>query len=86
MALHTPGHTPGSMSFWFPQDKLLIAGDTLFRRGIGRTDLWAEIIARLNNPSVRDSIASMKMRLSLPAMDRRRASEMRFARIRFIRG
>ncbi|PCD00946.1 MBL fold metallo-hydrolase [Halopseudomonas pelagia] len=40
VALHTPGHTPGSMSFWFPQDKLLIAGDTLFRGGIGRTDLW----------------------------------------------
>jgi len=38
--LHTPGHTPGSMSFWFPAARLLIAGDTLFRRGIGRTDLW----------------------------------------------
>ncbi len=40
VALHTPGHTPGSMSFWFAQDKLLIAGDTLFKGGIGRTDLW----------------------------------------------
>ncbi|WP_263144056.1 MBL fold metallo-hydrolase [Pseudomonas sp. RIT-PI-AD] len=40
VALHTPGHTPGSMSFWFPEAKLLIAGDTLFRRGVGRTDLW----------------------------------------------
>jgi len=40
VALHTPGHTPGSMSFWFPKDKLLIAGDTLFKNGIGRTDLW----------------------------------------------
>lgn len=40
VALHTPGHTPGSMSFWFESDRLLIAGDTLFRRGIGRTDLW----------------------------------------------
>lgn len=40
VALHTPGHTPGSMSFWFAGDRLLIAGDTLFRRGIGRTDLW----------------------------------------------
>lgn len=40
VALHTPGHTPGSMSFWFPQDRLLIAGDTLFKGGIGRTDLW----------------------------------------------
>jgi len=37
---HTPGHTPGSMSFWFGSEKLLIAGDTLFRRSIGRTDLW----------------------------------------------
>ncbi|MDP9713536.1 UNVERIFIED_ORG: glyoxylase-like metal-dependent hydrolase (beta-lactamase superfamily II) [Pseudomonas fluorescens] len=40
VALHTPGHTPGSMSFWFSEAKLLIAGDTLFRRGVGRTDLW----------------------------------------------
>jgi glyoxylase-like metal-dependent hydrolase (beta-lactamase superfamily II) len=40
VALHTPGHTPGSMSFWFADAKLLIAGDTLFKRGVGRTDLW----------------------------------------------
>jgi len=39
VALHTPGHTPGSMSFWFEDHKLLIAGDTLFRQSIGRTDL-----------------------------------------------
>ncbi len=40
VAMHTPGHTPGSMSFWFEDAKLLLAGDTLFRRSIGRTDLW----------------------------------------------
>lgn len=40
VALHTPGHTPGSMSFHLPDAKLLLAGDTLFRGGIGRTDLW----------------------------------------------
>jgi len=37
--LHTPGHTPGSISLWVPSEKKLIAGDTLFRDSIGRTDL-----------------------------------------------
>ena len=40
VALHTPGHTPGSMSFYFRSAQLLLAGDTLFRGAIGRTDLW----------------------------------------------
>lgn len=40
VALHTPGHTPGSISFYLPNDKLVLAGDTLFRGSIGRTDLW----------------------------------------------
>lgn len=37
--LHTPGHTEGSVCLYFPAEKLLIAGDTLFARSIGRTDL-----------------------------------------------
>ena len=37
--LHTPGHTPGSISLWIPTENKLIAGDTLFRDSIGRTDL-----------------------------------------------
>ena len=37
--LETPGHTQGSISVWIPAEKKLIAGDTLFRDSIGRTDL-----------------------------------------------
>lgn len=40
VALHTPGHTPGSMSFHLPDGNIVLAGDTLFRGSIGRTDLW----------------------------------------------
>ena len=39
VCLHTPGHTPGSVSFHFESEKLLIAGDTLFQGSVGRTDL-----------------------------------------------
>jgi glyoxylase-like metal-dependent hydrolase (beta-lactamase superfamily II) len=37
--LHTPGHTPGSISLWIPEISKLVAGDTLFQGSIGRTDL-----------------------------------------------
>jgi glyoxylase-like metal-dependent hydrolase (beta-lactamase superfamily II) len=37
--MDTPGHTPGSQSVWIPSESKLLAGDTLFRNGIGRTDL-----------------------------------------------
>jgi glyoxylase-like metal-dependent hydrolase (beta-lactamase superfamily II) len=37
--MQTPGHTPGSISLYAPREKKLIAGDTLFRDSIGRTDL-----------------------------------------------
>lgn len=36
---HTPGHSPGSVSFIFEEDGFAIVGDTLFSGGIGRTDL-----------------------------------------------
>ena len=37
--LHTPGHTQGSSCLYLPEQKLLIAGDTLFAGSVGRTDL-----------------------------------------------
>lgn len=36
---HTPGHSPGSISFYNKENKLLIAGDVLFHGSIGRSDL-----------------------------------------------
>ncbi len=36
--LATPGHTPGGVCFHFPDEKLLLAGDTLFAGSCGRTD------------------------------------------------
>lgn len=37
--LEVPGHSPGSVVFYLPQDKKMIVGDVLFRQSIGRTDL-----------------------------------------------
>ena len=37
--LSTPGHTPGSICLYFPEEKTLFSGDTLFQNGFGRTDL-----------------------------------------------
>jgi hydroxyacylglutathione hydrolase len=37
--IETPGHTQGSVSIWIPSENKLVAGDTLFRDSIGRTDL-----------------------------------------------
>jgi hydroxyacylglutathione hydrolase len=49
--LHTPGHTPGSCCFHgdFEQGKLVLAGDTLFQGGVGRTDLWGGDWAQLED-------------------------------------
>src|SRR5215468_387945 len=51
--LHTPGHTEGSVCLYFPAERKLIAGDTLFAGSIGRTDLpggsYEKIIRSLHN-------------------------------------
>jgi glyoxylase-like metal-dependent hydrolase (beta-lactamase superfamily II) len=36
--LHTPGHSPGSVSLWCAEHKVVFSGDALFNMGIGRTD------------------------------------------------
>ena len=37
--LLTPGHSPGSLSFYCEKDKFVISGDAIFKHSIGRTDL-----------------------------------------------
>ena len=51
--IHTPGHTPGSVSLYFSGK--LFTGDALFRDGIGRTDLWGGSYDVLMN-SIREKL------------------------------
>lgn len=39
LVLDTPGHTPGSLSFFFPSAECVFVGDLLFMIAVGRTDL-----------------------------------------------
>jgi glyoxylase-like metal-dependent hydrolase (beta-lactamase superfamily II) len=39
-ALLTPGHSPGSLSFYCEENHCVFTGDALFHHDIGRTDLW----------------------------------------------
>ena len=56
--LHTPGHTPGSVCLYWPEEKTLLSGDTLFRMGYGRTDLPGGDMGQL--------IASLQRLFDLP--------------------
>jgi glyoxylase-like metal-dependent hydrolase (beta-lactamase superfamily II) len=59
--LHTPGHTPGSICFYFEeagQAPLLFAGDTLFKGSIGRTDLWGGSLPDIKR-SIRDRLLTL---------------------------
>ncbi len=58
VVIHTPGHSPGSVSFWLADAKLLVAGDTLFRGAVGRTDLWGGDYATLEK-SIRGRLYSL---------------------------
>lgn len=37
--LETPGHSPGSVTFYFKDERIAFAGDLLFKQSVGRTDL-----------------------------------------------
>ena len=46
--LYTPGHSPGHVMFYFPQEKVLIGGDLIIMGAVGRTDLPDANHATLN--------------------------------------
>jgi len=56
--LHTPGHAPGHVVYYFPKEKLLIGGDMIIGGSIGRTDL--------PDSDPRDMEASLRKIMSLP--------------------
>lgn len=57
--LHTPGHTPGSVCLLDEESGEALVGDTLFHRGIGRTDLPGGDFASLAH-SVRDRLFTVE--------------------------
>lgn len=62
LVLHTPGHTPGSVCFHVEheqQQPLLFAGDTLFHRSVGRTDLPGGDIKTLTH-SIKQKIYTLE--------------------------
>ncbi len=56
--IHTPGHSRGSVCFHIADENLLLSGDTLFQRSIGRTDL--------HGGSMMQIIQSLRLLAQLP--------------------
>lgn len=51
--LHTPGHTPGCVCLYVPDEAALLSGDTLFAGSVGRTDLAGGSHRELENSLAR---------------------------------
>jgi glyoxylase-like metal-dependent hydrolase (beta-lactamase superfamily II) len=56
--IHTPGHTPGHLTYYLPQIKSAFCGDLIFFHSIGRTDLVGSDSAQLMK-SIKDAIFTL---------------------------
>ena len=56
LVIHTPGHSPGSLSFYFPDQGVLFSGDVLFYRDTGRSDLPGGSRPVLENETIRGKL------------------------------
>jgi len=61
---HTPGHSPGSVCYYWPRHKALITGDLIFKEGLGRTDLPGGSSAQLKTSILR--MAELDLEWILP--------------------
>ena len=56
--IHTPGHTPGSISLYCRKEKVVFTGDTLFAGSVGRTDLPGSSYKKLMS-SIREKLLAL---------------------------
>ena len=56
--IYTPGHTAGSVSYYIPQEGVLLSGDTLFYGSFGRTDFPTGNFNELKN-SIKEKLFAL---------------------------
>ena len=62
--IHTPGHSPGSISLYLPHYRLLISGDLIFMGGVGRVDIPGGDPAQLKKSI--EKLSKMQIEYILP--------------------
>lgn len=61
-AVHCPGHTPGSTSYVFEDQRCVCVGDTLFRGSVGRTE-WTGLPSLEGTSDQRQLVGSIRNKL-----------------------
>jgi len=61
---HSPGHSPGHITIYWPEKKVLIAGDLIFYQSTGRTDLPGGSLSEMKQSIIRLSSLDIEWLLS----------------------